>query len=399
MSVLRLKYKDKKGRVKRIRNWYCEFRDAKGILRRMPAYPDKGASIVLETKILELVSCTKANIPERVFELSRWFKQQPIKIQNSLAKFGLLDVKKVGTKALVGYLGDFLQFCIVSAPNVKDKTHAQARLTCTRIRKTIVACHFETWADINADKIQLFLHDLGTSAKPRTVKCYGKAILRFARWGVKQGYITEVPELANITIPRRPERCFEYDEYDKLLEAIVNGPVSYGLAGYQRYLCYLTAVETGLRRGELCALTPASLDLKKRIIYVPGDDTKNSDAAQQHISPELSMKLAEYTKNMLPNVKLFDLPNRTAAMIQSDCIAAGVTVQNVRGRIKFHSLRHTCASFLIDQGVDIKTVSEILRHSSIELTCNIYGHLLRGSKESAIAGLGRFSVRQAKTGT
>jgi len=43
--------------------------------------------------------------------------------------------------------------------------------------------------------------------------------------------------------------------------------------------------------------------------------------------------------------------------------------------IRLHDLRHSCASMLIAQGVDIKVIQEWLGHSSISTTGNIYGHL------------------------
>lgn len=43
--------------------------------------------------------------------------------------------------------------------------------------------------------------------------------------------------------------------------------------------------------------------------------------------------------------------------------------------IRLHDLRHSCASLLIAQGVDIKIIQEWLGHSSIATTGNIYGHL------------------------
>ena len=101
----------------------------------------------------------------------------------------------------------------------------------------------------------------------------------------------------------------------------------------------------------------------------------------------------------MPNVQLFKIHDKSAAMIQEDCVAAEIEVVNVRGKLKFHSLRHTTASFLIDQGNNLKIVQEVMRHKDIKTTVSRYGHLFRGKKKAAIAGLGKFSVRRAATGT
>ena len=57
--------------------------------------------------------------------------------------------------------------------------------------------------------------------------------------------------------------------------------------------------------------------------------------------------------------------------------------------IRFHDLRHTCATPLLDAGVPLVTVSKILGHSSPAVTAKIYAHALDESKAVAIAALSR----------
>ena len=57
------------------------------------------------------------------------------------------------------------------------------------------------------------------------------------------------------------------------------------------------------------------------------------------------------------------------------CFMAYHRKEFTENRITFHGLRHSCASLLIAQGVDIKIIQEWLGHSSIATTGNIYGHL------------------------
>ncbi|MGN6741981.1 MAG: tyrosine-type recombinase/integrase, partial [Amnibacterium sp.] len=51
--------------------------------------------------------------------------------------------------------------------------------------------------------------------------------------------------------------------------------------------------------------------------------------------------------------------------------------------ITFHGLRHHHASLMIAQGVDLAVVSKRLGHSSIAITNDLYGHLLRGANKAA----------------
>ncbi|QDV66216.1 Phage integrase family protein [Crateriforma conspicua] len=53
----------------------------------------------------------------------------------------------------------------------------------------------------------------------------------------------------------------------------------------------------------------------------------------------------------------------------------------------FHSLRHTCGAWLAMRGAHVKTVQTIMRHKTITLTMDTYGHLFPGSEPEAVGRL------------
>jgi integrase len=57
-------------------------------------------------------------------------------------------------------------------------------------------------------------------------------------------------------------------------------------------------------------------------------------------------------------------------------------------KIRFHDLRHTCATLLLAADVNPKVVSELLGHSSVRVTLDLYGHLLPGMGKAAAARMG-----------
>ena len=67
--------------------------------------------------------------------------------------------------------------------------------------------------------------------------------------------------------------------------------------------------------------------------------------------------------------------------------------ENGLRRIRFHDLRHTCASLLLANGVSMKQIQEWLGHSDYSTTANIYAHLDYSSKlnsaDALLAGLGK----------
>ena len=57
-------------------------------------------------------------------------------------------------------------------------------------------------------------------------------------------------------------------------------------------------------------------------------------------------------------------------------------------KIRFHDLRHTCASLLLSVGAHPKVVQELLGHSSIKITMDLYSHLMPNMHSEAINKLG-----------
>ncbi len=51
--------------------------------------------------------------------------------------------------------------------------------------------------------------------------------------------------------------------------------------------------------------------------------------------------------------------------------------------MRFHDFRHTCATLLLKEGVNVKVVSEMLGHASITITLNTYSHVLPDMQDSA----------------
>ncbi len=56
-------------------------------------------------------------------------------------------------------------------------------------------------------------------------------------------------------------------------------------------------------------------------------------------------------------------------------------------KVRFHDLRHTCATLLLGQGVHPKVVSEMLGHSTIAITLDTYSHVLPSMQDDAVQRL------------
>jgi site-specific recombinase XerD len=308
----------------------------------------------------------------------------------------------------------------------------QGHIDDTRI--AIEKFGFETLKHITADRVNKYAADLRKAGRAaRTIASHLQSIKGFTRWAVKNGKLASDP-LATVSKPsveddrRLVRRFLSHDEWQWLDTTTRNSPEQFGMAGMTRALLYATAIQTGLRSSELRSLTRGKLSLTDAVPFVvakPGG-TKNKKLARQYVLPELAMELQHFVGRKLAGATVFPMPKEhdVADMLRADMAAARLawlnTFQEPQERIErdtsdflrsidsegerldFHSLRHTCASWLIQRGADVKTVQTIMRHSDIRLTVDRYGHLFPGSEAAAIERIrGMFNQRSElrKTGT
>jgi integrase len=168
------------------------------------------------------------------------------------------------------------------------------------------------------------------------------------------------------------------------------------------YPVFLLAVSTGMRLGEVIGLQPGDIDfnggfieVKRSIVRGRVDTPKNGKSRRV----DMSLMLAQVLKDHLvwtkeetlrkgwmkpPETLIFNdegnpLDKRNLAQrYYEKCLAkAGLR------RANWHCLRHTYASIHISQGESLAYVRDQLGHHSIQITVDIYGHLVPGSNRSA----------------
>jgi len=164
------------------------------------------------------------------------------------------------------------------------------------------------------------------------------------------------------------------------------------MTGEARYWLYRLALETGFRSGELRSLTRASFDLSgsEPTINVEAASAKNRKAATLPLRSDTASELRAFLANKLPTAKVFRMPRpeNVVVMLRGDLEAAGVPYADETGRVAdFHSLRSTFASLLLRAGVDVRTAKELMRHSTIAMTADVYACTFRGSLGEAVKRL------------
>ena len=150
----------------------------------------------------------------------------------------------------------------------------------------------------------------------------------------------------------------------------------------------LLALNTGLRFGELTALTWTDVDLTGEMLTVRAEGAKSAKARYIPLNTEALSVLRAWK----PTEKAagFVFPGKALGERLTDIKTAWLKVSGSKGAdisdFRFHDLRHTFASRLVQRGVDLNTVRELLGHADIKMTLR-YAHLAPEHKAAAVARL------------
>ena len=150
-------------------------------------------------------------------------------------------------------------------------------------------------------------------------------------------------------------------------------------------MAFLLLYWTGMRIGELLALTYKDIDLDKRTIFISksyqridGRDIitpPKTPKSKRNITipPFLAEELKEYTSRLYGIMEDERMFRFTKSYMEHEIIK-GIQKSGVK-RIRLHDLRHSHASMLVEMGFTPLAIAERLGHEKIETTLNTYSHL------------------------
>jgi hypothetical protein len=154
------------------------------------------------------------------------------------------------------------------------------------------------------------------------------------------------------------------------------------------------------------------LDAAAPYITCKAGSAKNKKDARQYVESDLAADLREHVASNAAKAPVFQMPHETnvARMLREDLAAARYNwLDEVDGDcqersrreksdflldtnhdgevLDFHGLRHTCGAWLALTGAHPKVVQTVMRHSTITLTMDTYGHLFPGQEAEAVSRL------------
>jgi len=149
-------------------------------------------------------------------------------------------------------------------------------------------------------------------------------------------------------------------EVTKLLQVINQRQDTWKKLGERDKVMVLVMAYTGIRRAELLALTARDVNFSSRAIRVSGKGDRDRVIP---IAPPLYQPLFTYTRNLKPGQRLFPIqPKRLWTIVTGYARKAGINDFHP------HSFRHFCATQLVEAGVSLKAIQQILGHADITTT-------------------------------
>jgi integrase len=224
-----------------------------------------------------------------------------------------------------------------------------------------------------------------------------RALGQAHRWGLASRNVADLVDPPRIA--RKEMASLSQEEVVRLLQAAADDRLE---------ALYVLAVTTGMRQGELLGLRWEDVDLKRQILRVRGSlqkmrdgfkivETKTAKSRRSVLlSPHAVEALRRHkTRQAAERLKLGKIwadqglvfPNEIGGPLD----AANLTNRSFKRllrranlpRIRFHDLRHTAATLLMQGNVHPKLVQEILDHSTIATTLDLYSHVAPAMHEEA----------------
>lgn len=269
--------------------------------------------------------------------------------------------------------------------------------------------------EINSFELQNFINSKIEYSNSYIKKMY-ELLNSIFKEAIKRDYILKNP-LINVILPKSDKKkksveSLTIDEQKKFIEELKDEEVKYKNI-------FLIALHTGMRIGEILALTPEDINFKNKLIdinntltkdinghTIVGKTTKTYESTRQIpitpiLEPILKNSLVNYISNNNNllfchlNGKLI-LPSTINTHFKKVCKNANIqeTIKHIERNDKIinlktssvntHMLRHTYATRCIEAGVPAPVLQKLLGHKDISITLNTYTTIFNKFKEDAL---------------
>lgn len=234
---------------------------------------------------------------------------------------------------------------------------------------------------VEAGDIRRYMGHLNELGYSKSTTARKLATLRsFYKFLVKRNYVESNP-VASVKTPKQEKKlpkCLDYAEVQRLL----NTPPANTWLGARDRAILEVLYNTGMRVSEVAALNMEDVDFLGEVIHIRGKGKKERIAPVGSAALQSIQNYIEYRNKRMQNDSNFD-----AKVLFANKHGQRLSVRSIRRKmdkylaeagldpsISPHTLRHSFATHMLNNGADLRSVQELLGHQSLSTT-QIYTHL------------------------
>ena len=297
--------------------------------------------------------------------------------------------KEAEAKKTFAEIFESAYFPLALADKKKLSTKRERSLFINWIRPEIGGLPLAQVQPWHLEKIKKSMADAGLS--PRTTEYALATIRQLFNYSKRNGLFKGDNPVSSVKIPRADNkrlRFFTHTEAGELLTALK-------ARNETLYCMALLSLHSGLRAGEIRALKWGDVNFEGKTLILK--DTKDTKPGQTHsgktriafltadgllILKEMDRKSPEDFAFQGKDGKMLAETSRIFSEIV-DNLGFNEGITDRRQKVVFHTCRHTYASWMVEQGVDLYTVKELMGHCTISVT-ERYAHVSNGTLLNAV---------------
>ena len=243
--------------------------------------------------------------------------------------------------------------------------------------------------DISPFMVERLAHDAqGAGKAAATVRHIVALIRQVWNLAASRGVVAGESPTKRVRLPKQDNRRMRFlteEEARLLLEVLADRSMD-------THDSAVLSLFAGLRAGEIHALTWGDVNLDAGTLYIR--DPKNKVSRHAFITPEIRAMLVRRGMDGMKRGNFVFPPTKGQQRAQVSSTFERVVkelgfnegIEDARDKVVFHSLRHTFASWLVQRGVPLYTVAELMGHTTLEMTKR-YSHLAPDTMRAAAMGL------------
>lgn len=299
-------------------------------------------------------------------------KHEALKVLSDFQQYLKRDVPKVTFQDFVN------QFLTIKTNNLRESTIKRICLPAFDAFDRICGNRWLTAYTLK--DVEEFKSKRLEECSPTTINMQFRALRSAFNLAIRWQMLADNPfsKSSQLKAPEQPPIYLTKDEFKRLLRVVEEDVLKE---------VFLFAALTGMRSGEISNLRWSEIDFQHRQITI-----KNSEHFKTKTGKNRCVPMNELVVSMLSRKELaqrfceyvFQLKGQ---QLQQGFLSKGfkkyVRLVGLNDKIHFHSLRHTFATWLVQDGVSIYEVQKLLGHSSVKVT-EVYSHLVASELHSSV---------------